>query len=217
MTMSPSILEAEDRVCSLHRDYFMAMRNAAYNVVPWTRPNIAIRHILSKLRPHYVKARKAEFILCQKRTIWQKDFDALTRVMTAQKKQLQQERGLLATCLAWEVSSEEKAHQVSVRPQGRSSKKFKKFRKSFNSTTRVNMQSQCRTRHKAPKTSLPPCQDPCAETVEERTLSIIVPAHQRPKKSSFGINIDPIIRHEWVHRVIKLQAPWIGRQSADPN
>lgn len=53
--MQMKITEAEDRVWTLQQDYCHALKVAGYGDVVMTKPHNAIKHITSRLKPHYLQ------------------------------------------------------------------------------------------------------------------------------------------------------------------
>lgn len=51
LDMKINIMEAEDRVWTLHRDYLSLLKRAGYEELPNTKPHIAIGHIMKRIKP----------------------------------------------------------------------------------------------------------------------------------------------------------------------
>lgn len=124
VAMNMGILEAKDKVRSLHGDYIKAPRSAGYETIPSIRPHIARNHILGKVNSHHLMARIADMIDWQKNEqLDKKDFNAFMREAAVQAKQTKQERGLPSIVSARQHSSDEEADQVSVKHLGSSKKR----------------------------------------------------------------------------------------------
>lgn len=67
VSMKMHILEAEDRIWTLRREYFIALRTAGYGDIIKDKPHIAINHILGKLKPQQLYLRMKDIIN------WRKD------------------------------------------------------------------------------------------------------------------------------------------------
>lgn len=75
------ISEAQDRYWTLQRDYLLALETVGYDDIPQENLHIAMKHILSKFNPLYLKARMRSITVWRKNENFdKKDFDALKEV-----------------------------------------------------------------------------------------------------------------------------------------
>lgn len=76
---------------AFHPDYLGALRSVGYDTIPETRPNMAIKYILNRLKPHYLnylKTRMVDIILRRKNEqLDKKYFNAFMRMIATQAKQ----------------------------------------------------------------------------------------------------------------------------------
>lgn len=92
VSMNTNISEAEDRIWSLRRDYYNALRSAGYAHILETKPHIAINHILKKLKPPQLYRRMLDIMTWRKNENFHKEnFDRFVREAAAQAEKIQTE------------------------------------------------------------------------------------------------------------------------------
>lgn len=70
------ICDAQDRVWIFHRDCLWNLGRADFKDNFYSRPHIAIKHILFRLRPSYIKTRMKNII------IWMEDKNLINKIET---------------------------------------------------------------------------------------------------------------------------------------
>lgn len=91
--MNMNILEAEDRVWSLHRHYNCVLKNAGFADLIEKKPHIAIGHILKRVKPVELQSRMHEIIKWRRDDNFdRKDFGEFMRELAKQAKRLEDEQ-----------------------------------------------------------------------------------------------------------------------------
>lgn len=95
VAMAMQIPEAEGRAWSLHKDSSEELRNSSYGDLTTSKPHIAIRNIMERVRPQFLKTWKLDIICWRKNDNFDlKDFKAFMREVALQAKKSRRKREL---------------------------------------------------------------------------------------------------------------------------
>lgn len=163
VAMKLHIIKAKERIWSLHRDNLIALRNNWFGTIPEPMPHIAIKHILQRPKPPYLKARMVDIITWRRNdNLDKRDFKGFMGQVIKRARKLRQERGISLYVLTSSISLNEEPTRARNKTHGSIKKgkhNSKKLRCEEGKVTNPTSQNQWTTKREKLEDIVPPFQN----------------------------------------------------------